>query len=79
MSGKLLSGKLSLGIWPTRSFVIFDHDDFATRPLLVKFVVRLSGPLFLLMTAMACLGFEEAWTQFLSGFPHIVAGAWAPF
>lgn len=70
---------VTIGCLPSGGYVSYDQDDFCKRPLLVRLLITLSGPLVTLLTACLLLGFTDAVHQFITGFPEIFRGAFSPF
>ena len=72
-------GPVAVGCLPCGGSVSYDVQEFDRRPLLVRYMVILSGVFAQLLVAGVCLGIGVAVSQFGSGFIQIAWGAVAPF
>lgn len=70
---------VSVGWLPTGGSVSYDIGQFRKANLFTRLFVILLGPLFVLISAAIFIKYDLALTNFLDGFPQIVAGSLSPF
>lgn len=74
-----LSGtKFTLGIIPYGSSVLYDPPQFQQRSLLWRIALVLSGPVLMILFAVATIGAEATWSHLLSGPGELLGGPLRP-
>jgi hypothetical protein len=68
---------LEIGILPLGGSVKLS-EEFEKNSLPVKWLVTISGPLFVTISAGLVLSFDKAWLAFVTGFGQIIYGAISP-
>lgn len=63
---------IAIGYIPLGGFVQLDMNEFPSKPLLVRWVVTLGGPVALFLSSVVCLGIPHAGHSFLTLFPQFV-------
>ena len=77
---KIKQQTLAIGWIPTGGSVHFDFENVVLkRSRFTRIILNLSGPVFVIFSAIICLGPLETISQVLSGFPQIIDGVIHPF
>ncbi|MDR3504357.1 MAG: site-2 protease family protein [Legionella sp.] len=70
---------VSIGWLPTGGNVSYDVEQFQRKNLFTRLFIDISGPLFVMISAVVFIKFSLASTNFFNGFNQIIAGALSPF
>ncbi len=73
--GKL---KFEFGYIPTGGNIKYDFEDFLTRNLVTRLLIVISGPLFVLISAVVILNLNTALAELFKGFEQIIIGFISP-
>jgi len=69
---------LSFGYIPAGGYVQLDMNEFPKRPLIIRCLVILAGPVLIFMIAALILTFARAGGLFKIAFPEFIHGALSP-
>ena len=67
-----------IGCVPTGGYVQQDMEQYRKRSLRVRWLIVLSGPIAVLVSAALCLGFGGAAAHFVSAYPQFAKGTLHP-